>query len=241
MPRVCVFDVNETLLNLSGLDPLFVDVFGDAAVRREWFTQVLQSALTTVAVGDYADFGKVGAAALEMVAARRGVELVESEQQRILAGMRRLDPHADVIESLDLLRNAGMRLAALTNSPPATAEAQLRYANIRDYFEQVLSADSVRRLKPAPEVYRMAAEKLGVAVGDMRLIACHAWDISGALHAGCAAAFVVRQGMVFDPLVPQPDVVGMDLRDAAYRILRAEGVTPPRVGGEAGPEAQPTL
>lgn len=231
MPRVCVFDVNETLLNLSGLDPLFVDVFGDASVRREWFTQVIQSALTTVAVGDYADFGRVGAAALQMVAARRGVELVESEQQRILASMRRLDPHADVIESLDMLRAAGLRLAALTNPPLATAEAQLNYANIRDYFEQVLSADTVRRLKPAPEVYRMAAEKLGVGIGDIRLIACHSWDISGALHAGCAATFVFREGMVFDPLVPQPDVVGMDLRDAAYRILQAEGITPPHVGG----------
>lgn len=49
MPRICVFDVNETLLDLSGLDAFFVDVFGDAAVRREWFTQVIQSALTTPA------------------------------------------------------------------------------------------------------------------------------------------------------------------------------------------------
>lgn len=240
MPRVCVFDVNETLLNLSGLDPLFVDVFGDASVRREWFTQVIQSALTTVAVGDYADFGQVGAAALQMVAARRGVELVDSDQQRILGGMRKLDPHVDVLESLDLLRSSGLRLAALTNSPSATADAQLSYANIRDYFEQVLSADSVQRLKPAPEVYRMAAEKLGVGIGDIRLIACHAWDVSGALHAGCAAAFVFREGMVYDPLAPRPDVVGMDLHDAAYRILEAEGVPLPHAGGQPSPQARPT-
>lgn len=240
MPRICVFDMNETLLDLSGLDPLFVDVFGDAAVRREWFTQVIQSALTDVVIGTYHDFGAVGAAALQMVAARRGVELVESEQQRILAGMRRLNPHADVIESLDLLRRAGMHLAVLTNSPQATAEAQLSYANIRDYFEQVLSVESAGRLKPAPEVYQMAARTLGVGTGDLRLIACHAWDIAGALHTGCAAAFVARQGQVFDPLVPQPDVVGMDLRDAAYRILEAEGVPPPHIGGQPGPQVQPT-
>ena len=35
MPRVCVFDVNETLLDLRALDPAFAQVFGDAAVRRE--------------------------------------------------------------------------------------------------------------------------------------------------------------------------------------------------------------
>lgn len=45
MPRVCVFDVNETLLDLSSLDPHFERAFGDASVRRAWFLQVLQSAM----------------------------------------------------------------------------------------------------------------------------------------------------------------------------------------------------
>ncbi|MDQ3655068.1 MAG: haloacid dehalogenase type II, partial [Chloroflexota bacterium] len=44
MNRVIVFDVNETLLDVGALDPLFVRMFGDATVRREWFGQMLQSA-----------------------------------------------------------------------------------------------------------------------------------------------------------------------------------------------------
>ena len=44
MKRVCVFDVNETLLDLAALDTLFERVFGDASVRRLWFNQMLQSA-----------------------------------------------------------------------------------------------------------------------------------------------------------------------------------------------------
>ncbi len=106
------------------------------------------------------------------------------------------------------------------------AEAQLTHAGIRDLFEQVLSADSVRRLKPAPEPYHMAAEKLDVPIGQVRLIAAHPWDVAGALHAGCAAAFVARPGMPFDPLVERPDVVGETLTDVAEQILVAEGVHP---------------
>jgi hypothetical protein len=34
MTYVCVFDVNETLLDLSAMDPGFQDLFGDASVRR---------------------------------------------------------------------------------------------------------------------------------------------------------------------------------------------------------------
>jgi 2-haloacid dehalogenase len=222
MARVCLFDVNETLLDLGALDPHFERVFGDAGVRRAWFLQLLQSALVATVTGAYADFGKIGAAALEMVAEREGVDLAEEDRQRILGGMRDLPPHPEVAESLDRLRDAGLRLATLTNSTQQVAEAQMESSGLRGYFEQILSADAVKRLKPAPEPYRMAAESLGVEIGQVRLVAAHSWDVAGALRAGCVAAFVARPGMVLDPLVEHPDVVGGDLREVADRILEAE-------------------
>lgn len=222
MPRICVCDVNETLLDLAGLDPLFIGAFGDADARREWFAQVVQTALLTTLLGEYADFTTIGAAALEMTAARRDVEVVPDERKRILGKLRQLQPHTDVRDGLERLREAGLHLAALTNSPRHTAEAQLAHAGIRDYFEKVLSADDVRRLKPAPEPYHMAAEQFGVPTSNLWLIACHAWDVAGALKAGCAAVYVARPGMPYDPLVPRPDIVAADLRDAAEQIIRAE-------------------
>jgi 2-haloacid dehalogenase len=222
MAGVCVFDVNETLLDLGALDPHFERLFGDAGVRRAWFLQLLQSALVATVTGAYSDFGTIGGAALDMVAERAGVDLSEEERQRILGGMRELPPHPEVAGSLDRLRDAGLRLATLTNSTQQVAEAQMESSGLRGYFEQILSADAVKRLKPAPEPYRMAAESLGVEIGQVRLVAAHSWDVAGALRAGCAAAFVARPGMVLDPLVERPDVVGEDLREVADRILEAE-------------------
>ena len=222
MPRVCVFDVNETLLDLRALDPQFERVFGDAAVRQLWFSQMIQLALVGTVTGAYADFGTIGAAALTMVAARRGVPLSEQDRQQLLVGMRTLPPHPDARPCLERLRDAGIRLATLTNSTAQVAEAQLTYAGIASYFEQRLSADTVRRLKPAAEPYQMAAQQLGVGVDTIRLVAAHAWDIAGALRAGCAAAFVARPGMVLDPLAPTPDISGPDLHAVADSILVAE-------------------
>jgi len=222
MARVCVFDVNETLLDLGALDPHFERAFGDAGVRRLWFSQVLQSAFVATITGAYSDFGEVGSAALAMLAERQGLELSGEDRQRILGGMRELPPHPEAAESLEQLRDAGLRLATLTNSTQQVAEAQMENSGLRDYFEQILSADAVERLKPAPEPYHMAAQSLRVEVEEVRLVAAHAWDVAGALRAGCAAAFVARPGMVLDPLVERPDVVGADLREVADRIIERD-------------------
>ena len=43
MARVCVFDVNETLLDLGTLDAQFERIFGNASARQTWFGQFLTS------------------------------------------------------------------------------------------------------------------------------------------------------------------------------------------------------
>ncbi len=223
MPRICVFDVQETLLDLRALDTHFARSFADAAlVRRRWFHQVVQSAFVSIITDRYADFTRLAEAALEMVAAEEDVTLSREERHALLGQLRALPAHADVRGALERLRAAGLRLAVLTNATAEVAEAQLTHARLRDSFEQVLSADAVRRLKPAPEPYRWAAGQLGVPIGQLRLISAHAWDIAGALHAGCAAAFLYRPGLPFDPLVERPDIVGEGLTDVVERLVEAE-------------------
>jgi 2-haloacid dehalogenase len=222
--EVCVFDVNETLLDLAALDQQFERIFGDGAVRQAWFTQMLQIALVTTIAGPYTTFGECARYALEMTAARLGVELRDPDREAVAQGMTRLPPHPEVPGALRRLREAGVRMVTLTNSTAQVAEAQLGFAGIRDQFEASFSADEVRRLKPAPEPYRMVAERLGAGVGELRLVAAHAWDVAGAQRAGARTAFVARPGKVLDPLFETPDVVGADLDEVADGILRRAGL-----------------
>jgi 2-haloacid dehalogenase len=159
-------------------------------------------------------------AALDMIAARHGVNLSDNDRQLVREGMMHLPAHPEVRSALERLRDAGCRMAALTNSTEQVAEVQLVNAGLRDLFEYALSADSVQRLKPAPRPYHMAAERLAVDISEIRMIAAHAWDVAGALNAGCKAAFVARPGAVLDPLHPKPDIVGANLTEVAELILR---------------------
>ena len=219
MDDILIFDVNETLLDLGALDGHFERIFGDAGVRTEWFETMIQSAMLGVITDSYHDFGAVAKGALGSVAARYGVTLTDADEGAVLRQMRELPPHPDVKEGLSELQNAGIRLATLTNSTPAVAQAQLNYAGLTGYFERIFSADTVKRLKPAAEPYQHVAAELGVPAPNLTLVAAHAWDVAGAKRAGYKTAFVARPGKVLDPLALQPDMVGRDVLEVARKLV----------------------
>jgi 2-haloacid dehalogenase len=219
---IIVFDVNETLLDLSKLKPLFAEAFGDATVTSRWFAQLLQLSMVATITNNYRDFGELALEALHIIAKRQGVALSDEEKDAVLQTLTRLEPHPDVKESLERLKNAGFRLATLTNSPYHILQKQLSYAGILHFFEQTISVDDVRLFKPHPKVYQMAAEKLNVQQNDMRLVAAHNWDTTGAIRAGCKAAFVARPGMVLGDLDEQPDIVAATMTDIVERILETD-------------------
>ena len=222
MKKLIVFDVNETLLDLTALDPHFERIFGSASVRPSWFATVLRNSLVATVTGQYTDFGKIAGASLDMTALQNGVSLSDEDRNSILGTIRSLPAHPDVVPGLEKLKSAGFRLFTLTNSPPLVVEAQLKNSNLTDYFEEQFSVDSVKAFKPAAEVYQMSAKKLGIPAEQIRLVAAHDWDVVGALNAGCAAAFIARNGKVLNPLFPKPDIVGLDLVDVAEKIIQTD-------------------
>jgi 2-haloacid dehalogenase len=216
---IIVFDVNETLLDLTPLDALFEQAFGSAALRQQWFARMLQLAFVGGLTGRYVDFSTAQRAALAMMARIQGVALDDATTERVAGAMRSLPAHPDVPDALDRLKSAGFTLATLTNSPLDVAHDQLRNAGLTARFDAILSADQVQALKPRREAYALAAGAFDVALPDIRLVAAHNWDVSGALAAGCAAAFVARPGQALSPIGDQPDVVGDDLAAVADAIL----------------------
>jgi len=218
---VIAFDVNETLLDLRALDPVFEELWGDASLRGQWFAQMLQVAFVGAITDRYVDFTAAQRAALDMVAQRRGLTVPTGAADRVAATMRALPAHPEVADALARLRSGGHQLAALSNSPADVEEAQLAHAGLTDCFDAILSADTVRALKPRREPYELAARTFGVPTAEVTLVAAHAWDIAGAAAAGCRTAFVARPGMPRNPIDPEPDIVGADLSEIADRILAA--------------------
>jgi 2-haloacid dehalogenase len=220
---VIAFDVNETLLDLHALDEPFEALLGSASLRPQWFSLMLQLAFTGGLTGRYVDFTSAQRAALAMLAEREGVPVTAGDIDGLVSRMSSLPPHPEVPGALAALARTRLRLVALTNSVQHIAEAQLASAGLAGFFQAVLSADATGHLKPAPQPYHAVAERCGVPIGQVRLVAAHSWDIAGALAAGCQAAFVARPGMVLSPLGDPPGITGPDLAAVAGQIITIDG------------------
>ena len=133
--------------------------------------------------------------------------------------MTRLRPHPDVPASLGLLKESGLRLVALTNSPPDVANRQLETAGLASYFDHVLSVHAVERFKPHPEVYLHAADYVSAKPEEMMMVAAHDWDIAGAMSVGMKGAYVLRPGMARNALFVEPMIVRDTMTEIAEAIL----------------------
>lgn len=220
MPRTLVFDVNETLLDLAALDPLFEAYFTDADRRHEWFAQVLRWSMVTTLTGDRRGFSELAMASLHTLAEQAGQSLGDADQARFKEAILTLPPHTDVAPALTRLATAGYTLVALTNSDQAAVDAQLTNAGLTDHFEEILSVERVGRFKPHPAVYRMAADTLALAPSQLLMVAAHDWDITGAMRAGYAGAYIARQEPVCHRAGEPPDLVARDLGHLADQLIQ---------------------
>lgn len=217
--KTIVFDVNETLLDLASMRPRFEEAFGSSDLVGPWFSQLLRHSLVATVTDAYEPFDALAVDALFLVTRKAGIDRSDFELRQVADGMRHLDPHPDVVPAITKLKEHGFRVATLTNSPPDLLVDQLTNAGIIDLFDATLSVDPVRKFKPHPGVYLSGANRLGIDISDMRLVAAHDWDVTGAIRAGASAAFVARSGMLLSPVSAVPDIVQPDLASVSEAIV----------------------
>ncbi len=226
-PSIIVFDVNETLLDLTTLEPVFERIFGDAGMMRSWFAQlILYSQILTVS-GLYTPFGELAGGTLRMVGETEGVKITESDVEELKRHIGSMPALPDVAPALERLQAAGFRLVTLTNSPPGASPTPLDRAGLSEFFERSFSVDDVHKFKPAPETYRLVAQAFHTDLSELCMVACHLWDTVGAQAAGCSAALVKRPGnaVMHAEGVPLPDIVADSMMHLVDQVIALWGTS----------------
>jgi 2-haloacid dehalogenase len=218
-----VFDVNETLLDLETMTPIFERIFGEKVAMRLWFDNLIIYSQALTLTNSYAPFTDIGAAALKMLADIRGIKITDVDKTELTEKFSTMPPYPEVPDALRTLRNAGFRLFTLTDNLIEVQGRQLAHGKIIDLFERRFSAGGVKRHKPAREAYAYVEKELGVPSSDLLMIACHTWDTIGAKAAGWGAALIKRPNNDVLGVGPQPDIVGNTLSEVVAELVKRSG------------------
>ncbi|MFW5470249.1 haloacid dehalogenase type II [Knoellia sp. CPCC 206435] len=218
-PRLLVFDVNETLSDMSPMQGRFEDVGAPPDLAAGWFAGLLRDGFALTVAGGSAPFTRLATGSLTVVLQRHVLDRPLPEAvEHVMDGFATLTVHPDVPAGAAALAALGIRLVTLSNGSASVAQGLLGRAGVGDRFEQLLSVEDAGVWKPAPAAYAHALERCGVAAGVAMLVAVHPWDIDGAARAGLATAWVNRDGGTYPGYFSPPDLTCTSLTDLADRL-----------------------
>ena len=226
-PAVIVFDVNETLSDMSVLGGRFAETGAPSFLAKVWFAGVLRDGFALAAAGGRARFAEIAADLLRV--SLTGLPLnrsVEAAVVHILSGLAELALHPDVVGAARELNSAGFRLVTLSNGSHQIAEQLFADAGIRGVFEALLSVEDGPAWKPVTTAYTHAAKTCGVEPEQMLLVAVHPWDIHGAAHAGMRTAWINRAHAPYPAYFTPPEITLKSLRELAPFLDNSPGTKP---------------
>jgi len=215
------FDVYGTLIDTHGVIAQLEKMIGDEAPRfsRTWREKQLEYTFRRGLMDRYQDFSVCTRQALEHTAAVLNHDLSGQQKQTLLEAWSTLPVFDDVIESLDTLRGAGLSLYAFSNGQAEAVHTVLSNAGIRDYFQGVISVDSVGTFKPSPAVYEHFVTAANTDSDHAWLVSSNGFDVIGAIAYGIRAAWIQRsEAVVYDPWELSPTVTLSTLADLCEAV-----------------------
>jgi 2-haloacid dehalogenase len=218
-PEALAFDMYGTLVDpvriWKKLEQYLPADADSVRVAEAWRQKQLEYTFRLTAMEIYEDFEAVTRKALDYALATAQQNLTVEQKDALMAQYNDLERFADVEPGLQRLQKAGHRMIVFSNGSLAMLTAIMQAANLNPYFSGFVSVDEIKVFKPSPQVYQLAANRLGRPIGEVRLISSNPFDVVGASAAGMQAAWIDRSGGLFDTLGPRPSIVVTSLTELA--------------------------
>jgi 2-haloacid dehalogenase len=215
--RACLFDAYGTLFDVHSAIGQYHNQLGANAdaISALWRTKQLEYTWLHSLMGQYADFWHITTDALRYAFEAYRVNnppLFDSLLQAYLT----LTAYPDVKKSLETLKMRDVGRYILSNGTPAMLQAAVNHAEIEDFIEERISVDRLQIYKPAPQVYRLGMERVGIEEpNEILFVSANGWDIAGAGAFGFQTAWINRAGMPIEQLPTKPTYVMTGVRDIA--------------------------
>jgi len=119
------------------------------------------------------------------ISAEESASIADRKEAAFRDIIRRDVPLADgAVAILQRLRTAGIKVAVGSAAPPANVDLVLDAGKIRHLFDAVVHGDEVANGKPAPDIFLLAAARMGIEAGNCAVIEDAPTGIRAAIAGG---------------------------------------------------------
>jgi len=192
-----------------------------AALSQAWRAKQLEYTWQRSLMQRYLPFSAVTRDALAWACESLGLALDEKKAQSLMEEYLRLSVFPDVPAALAKLRrnqaNLSRKQAILSNGSADMLLPLVSHSKLS--FDAVISVDELKIFKPAPQVYALAANKLGVPKEKIGFVSSNCWDALGAKSFGFTVYWINRAGAPVERLGFTPDAILKSLGDLPEILL----------------------
>jgi 2-haloacid dehalogenase len=182
-----------------------------AELLKVWRTRQFEYTLLRTCGDHFTDFWEVTEDALTFAARSLSLDLAAAKKNSLMNAHLSLPTWPDVPEALKTLKGAGIRLALLSNFTQLMLRACVNRNNLQNFFDHLLSVDSLKKFKPAPKTYHMSERAFKMRASSMAFAAFAGWDAAGARWFGHPTVWVNRLSSPAEELSAECDLACPDM------------------------------
>lgn len=229
--KAVVFDAYGTLFDVYSVQHLAEQLFPGqgAALALAWrdkqieYTRLITQSDPNPSQGSrfYQSFWDLTRLSLHYCLDRLQLDRSQGQDKALLDQYAKLSPFPENLAVMRRIKQQGLTTAILSNGSPDMLASAVQSAGMADLLDHVISVDSLRLFKTAPQAYALVQQTIVLPLEQILFVSSNAWDALGASWYGLRTHWVNRQGLPFEALAPRPDFSGVDLR-SVLRTLELE-------------------
>jgi 2-haloacid dehalogenase len=225
--RAIIFDAYGTLFDVYSVGALAERLYPGtgAALAELWRDKQIEYSRLRTLCSTYKPFWDVTQDALVFACRKLKLDLTLEARNMMMGQYAKLPAFPENLGVLKGLKAMGMRLAILSNGSPEMLEAAVIAAGMEQMFSHVLSVDTVKKYKTAPEAYQLGIDAMGIPAQDILFVSSNGWDVCGAAWFGYKTFWANRSGAPMEELGVTPQGEGKSLSDLLDFVRRDGGQT----------------
>ncbi len=211
--KACVFDAYGTLFDVNSAASKCKEKLGNRweNFANAWRTTQLEYTWLRSMMRKHENFWKITEDSLDHT--METFKIKKGMRNELLNLYKELSPYPEVKECLESLKNKKIKIAILSNGTPDLLRGLVESNNIQNYFDDIMSIESVGVYKPDSRVYEMPIKKYDCEPKNICFMSSNTWDVSGGGVFGYNSIWVNRSNKVFDKLSYKPKFVINDLNE----------------------------